>query len=72
MLGHDGIGVNMYHGVIGREGVQQLMLYHLAGGGEGDVRSVGAAVRGVEIPYYSTKNLTEAFLHIKRDVVEAR
>ena len=72
VFGHDGIGVNMYHGVIGREGVQQLMLYHLSDGGEDNVRCVGATVRGVEIPYHGTKDLAEAFLHIKRDVGEAR
>ena len=71
MLGHDDIVLNGDHGIAGVDGGEELVLHHLADGGECRVWGVGRAIGGGDGAHHCTEWMAEAVCHMHGDVVDA-
>lgn len=72
MLRHDDVLQYLNHGVMGGDAGEQLLLYHLANGREGGVRSAGVAVGFGEVARNLSQRLVEEGVRPEGDMIGAR
>lgn len=71
MIGHDDMLLDRHHGIVGVDGGEQLVFYHLPYPRQRGAWCIGAAVGGIERAHHSTEGLAQGLCHMHGDVVEA-
>ena len=65
VLGHDDVGIDRYHRIMGGDGCRQLVRHHGADRSQSDGGAVGIST------YNRTKGMAHAVCHMQGDVVDA-